>query len=177
LMQDGGAKESEKPVVARHGISVYADAANAKAMAGAETLEDCLAAHFQRVGAGDYIALLGFIERNVAHTKAFDAMRAALRDKTGAAVCLGFGPRFLHSTGQAYKGGPASGVFLQVTDKHAQDVAVPGRGYSFGAVIDAQAAGDLAVLTDRGRRAIRVHLDNVDEGLVALSHAVEAALK
>jgi hypothetical protein len=68
-------------------------------------------------------------------------------------------------------------VFLQVTGKHAQDVAVPGRGYSFGAVIDAQAAGDLAVLTERGRRAIRVHLDNVDEGLVALRSAVEAALK
>jgi len=177
LMAAGGAKDGDKPVFARHGISVYADAANAKAMAGAETLEDCLAAHFKRVGAGDYVALLGFIERNAAHAAELDAMRASLRDKTGAAVCLGFGPRFLHSTGQAYKGGPASGVFLQVTAKHAHDVAVPGRGYSFGAVIDAQAAGDLAVLTERGRRAIRVHLDDVDEGLVALRKAVEAALK
>ncbi|MDR3528756.1 MAG: bifunctional transaldolase/phosoglucose isomerase [Rhizomicrobium sp.] len=177
LMEAGGAKDSDKPVFARHGISVYADAANAKAMAGAETLEDCLAAHFKRVGAGDYIALLGFIERSAAHAAELDAMRAALRDKTGAAVCLGFGPRFLHSTGQAYKGGPASGVFLQVTAKHAHDVAVPGRGYSFGAVIDAQGAGDLAVLTERGRRAIRVHLDDVDGGLVALRKAVEAALK
>ncbi|GAA0530652.1 transaldolase/glucose-6-phosphate isomerase [Rhizomicrobium palustre] len=177
LMEAGGAKDSEKPVFARNGISVYADPANAKALAGAETLEDCLAAHFKRVGAGDYIALVAFIERNAAHTADFDAMRAALRDKTGAAVGLGFGPRFLHSTGQGYKGGPASGVFLQVTCKHVHDVAVPGRGYTFGAVIDAQAAGDLAVLTERGRRAIRVHLDTVDEGLKTLARAVEAALK
>jgi len=177
LMDAGGAKETEKPVFVRNGISVYADPANAKALAGAETLEDCLAAHFKRVGAGDYIALVGFIERNAAHTADFDAMRAALRDKFGAGVCLGFGPRFLHSTGQAYKGGPATGVFLQVTCKHAHDVAVPGRGYTFGAVVDAQAAGDLAVLTERGRRAIRIHLDNVDEGLAALRRAVEAAVK
>lgn len=177
LMDAGGAKDTDKPVFARGGISVYADPANAKALAGAETLEDCLAAHFKRVGAGDYVALVGFIERNEAHTVEFDAMRAALRDKTGAAVCLGFGPRFLHSTGQAYKGGPATGVFLQVTCKHVQDVAVPGRGYTFGAVIDAQAAGDLAVLTERGRRAIRIHLDSVDDGLKALRRAVEAAMK
>jgi hypothetical protein len=104
-------------------------------------------------------------------------MRAALRDKTGAATCLGFGPRFLHSTGQGYKGGPATGVFLQITSKHGNDIKVPGRDYTFGAVVDAQAAGDLAVLAERGRRAVRIHLDNVNDGLVALRRAVEAALK
>jgi transaldolase/glucose-6-phosphate isomerase len=92
-------------------------------------------------------------------------------------VCLGFGPRFLHSTGQAYKGGPATGVFVQVTARHANDVTVPGRGYSFGAVVDAQAAGDLGVLVERGRRALRIHLDNVDQGLVTLRQAIEAAVK
>ena len=113
-------------------------------MAGANTLEACLKAHFARLKKGDYAALLAFIERNADNAKELDAIRATIRDATGAASCLGFGPRFLHSTGQAYKGGPDTGVFLQITCDHARDVAVPGRGYSFGAVIDAQAAGDLA---------------------------------
>ncbi len=177
LMEAGGAKDTAKPVFSGNGVSVYADGDNAKALAGATTLEACLKAHFARVKAGDYIALLGFIERNAAHTAEFDAMRAVLRDATGAAACLGFGPRFLHSTGQDYKGGPATGVFLQVTGGHKRDIACPGRGYNFGSVIDAQAAGDLGVLLERGRRAVRIHLDNVDEGLVILRRAVEAAVK
>jgi transaldolase/glucose-6-phosphate isomerase len=177
LMEAGGAKETQKPLISEGGVSVYADDANAKALSGAKTLEDLLKAHFGRVKAGDYVALLAFIERNKEHAKQLDAMRAAIRDKTGAAACLGFGPRFLHSTGQGYKGGPATGVFLQVTSKHAHDIAVPGKGYSFGAVTDAQAAGDLAVLAERGRRALRIHLDNVDDGLASLRRAVEAALE
>jgi len=135
-----------------------------------------LKAHFARAKPGDYVALLAFIERNAANAAEFDAMRAAIRDKTGAAACLGFGPRFLHSTGQAYKGGPNSGVFLQITGDHAHDIVVPGKGYSFGAVIDAQAAGDLAVLAERGRRALRVHLHDVADGLRTLRRAVETAL-
>ena len=177
LMDAGGAKDTDKPVFSGGGVAVYADPENAKALAGATTLKDVLKAHFKRAHAGDYIALVAFIERNAAHTAVFDAMRATLRDATGAAVCLGFGPRFLHSTGQAYKGGPATGVFVQVTARHANDVTVPGRGYSFGAVVDAQAAGDLGVLVERGRRALRIHLDNVDQGLVTLRQAIEAAVK
>jgi transaldolase/glucose-6-phosphate isomerase len=177
LMDAGGAKETQKPLISGGGVSLYADAANAKALGGAKTLEDALNAYFKQVKPGDYVALLAFIERNEAHTRELDAMRAAIREKTGAAACMGFGPRFLHSTGQAYKGGPATGVFLQITAKHVHDIAVPGKGYSFGAVVDAQAAGDLAVLAERGRRAVRIHLDNVDEGLASLRLAVEAALK
>jgi transaldolase/glucose-6-phosphate isomerase len=177
LMEAGGAKDTDKPVFSGGGVAVYADPENATALGSAATLEAVLKAHFARVAPGDYIALVAFIERNAAHTAAFEAMRAVLRDETGAAVCLGFGPRFLHSTGQAYKGGPATGVFLQVTAKHPNDVAVPGRGYSFGAVIDAQAAGDLGVLVERGRRAIRVHLDDVDAGLKTLGAAIAAAVK
>jgi transaldolase/glucose-6-phosphate isomerase len=139
-------------------------------------LEACLKAHFARLKKGDYTALLAFIERNAANAVELDAIRAVIRDKTGAASCLGFGPRFLHSTGQAYKGGPDTGVFLQITCDHARDIAVPGRSYSFGAVIEAQAAGDLAVLTERGRRVLRVHLHDVPEGLRVLRRAVEAAL-
>jgi transaldolase / glucose-6-phosphate isomerase len=174
LMEAGGAKESQKPVFSGGGVSVYGDAA---VLAGAGSLEDCLRAHFARVKPGDYVGLLAYIERNAAHTRELDILRAIVRDATGAAACLGFGPRFLHSTGQAYKGGPDTGVFLQITTKHAHDIAVPGRGYSFGAVVDAQAAGDLAVLAERGRRVLRVHLDSVTEGLASLHRAAEAARK
>jgi transaldolase / glucose-6-phosphate isomerase len=177
LMDAGGAKQSEKPLVSSGGVSLYADAANAKAFAGATTLEACLKAHFAPLKKGDYAALLAFIERNGANAAELDAIRTVIRDKTGAAACLGFGPRFLHSTGQAYKGGPNTGIFLQITGDHARDIAVPGRGYSFGTVIDAQAAGDLAVLAERGRRVMRVHLHDVPEGLRRLRRAVETALR
>ena len=93
------------------------------------------------------------------------------------ATCLGFGPRFLHSTGQDYKGGPNSGVFLQITADHSVDVVIPGQKLSFGVVIDAQAAGDLAVLESRGRRALRIHLGkDLPAGLEMLATAVEEAL-
>jgi transaldolase / glucose-6-phosphate isomerase len=154
------------------GVSVYGNAG-----AGAKTLEDCLQAFLATVKPGDYVALTAFIERNAANAKALDSMRAIIRDATGVAACQGFGPRFLHSTGQAYKGGPATGVFLQITAKHGADVALPGRSYSFGAVTDAQAAGDLAVLTERKRRVLRIHLDHAAEGLASLCRALEAARK
>jgi transaldolase / glucose-6-phosphate isomerase len=145
------------------------------------TLAGYLKSHFCRVQAGakagDYVALLAYIERNAAHTQALTAMRTRIRDKTRAATCLGFGPRFQHSTGQAYKGGPNSGVFLQVTCDDPADIDVPGHSYSFGVVKAAQASGDLAVLMERDRRALRVHLKHVDAGLEELSDAIDAALE
>jgi transaldolase/glucose-6-phosphate isomerase len=114
---------------------------------------------------------------NAAHETSLQAMRHLVRDKTRAATCLGFGPRFLHSTGQAYKGGPNSGVFLQLTCDDANDVPVPGQRYSFGAVKAAQARGDFQVLAERGRRALRIHLgSDVAAGLRTLSAALEKAL-
>jgi transaldolase/glucose-6-phosphate isomerase len=92
------------------------------------------------------------------------------------ATCVGFGPRFLHSTGQAYKGGPNSGVFLQITCDDAVDLPVPGRRYSFGVVKAAQAQGDLSVLQERGRRVLRVHLGaDVKKGLDDLYAAIRDA--
>jgi transaldolase/glucose-6-phosphate isomerase len=99
-----------------------------------------------------------------------------MRDHTKAATCVGFGPRFQHSTGQAYKGGPNSGVFLQITCDDPEDIDVPGHAYSFGVVKAAQAAGDFKVLVDRGRRALRVHLKHVDTGLPQLASAIDSAL-
>ena len=100
-----------------------------------------------------------------------------IRDRTHCATCVGFGPRFLHSTGQAYKGGPNSGVFLQITCDDAEDLPVPGQAYTFGVVKAAQARGDFDVLSERGRRLLRVHLPrDVDAGLKTLARALEQAL-
>jgi transaldolase/glucose-6-phosphate isomerase len=134
-----------------------------------------LAAHLDRLGAGDYFALLAFVEMSDAHAAALQAIRHAVRDRSRNATCLGFGPRFLHSTGQAYKGGPDTGVFLQLTCDDAVDLPVPGRKCTFGAVKAAQARGDFEVLAERRRRALRVHLGrDVATGLRTLEHLVRA---
>jgi transaldolase / glucose-6-phosphate isomerase len=149
-----------------NGLALYADPHNAAEIGRHNTLTGYLKGHFGRVHAGaksgDYVALLAYIERDEAHTQTLTAMRARIRDKTRAATCLGFGPRFQHSTGQAYKGGPNSGVFLQITCDDPEDIGVPGHAYSFGVVKAAQARGDLDVLVERGRRALRVHLKDVE---------------
>ena len=108
---------------------------------------------------------------------ALQHMRLAVRDKRHVATCAEFGPRFLHSTGQAYKGGPDSGVFLQITADDAKDLAVPGQKASFGVIKAAQARGDFDVLTERGRRALRVHLKgDLTSGLRMLDSAIQDAL-
>ncbi|HUY67900.1 MAG TPA: transaldolase, partial [Alphaproteobacteria bacterium] len=171
----------ETPVFRENGIALYADPRNAAALGRHNTLTGYLKSHFAQVHAGaksgDYMALLAYIERNEPHTQALTAMRSSIRDKTRAATCLGFGPRFQHSTGQAYKGGPNSGVFLQITCDDRADIDVPGHSYSFGIVKAAQARGDLGVLVERGRRALRVHLKDVDAGLAELGRAMDAALE
>lgn len=134
-------------------------------------------AHLARLKAGDYFATLAYIQMNEANESALQKIRHAVRDKKRVATCLGFGPRFLHSTGQAYKGGPNSGVFLQVTCDDAADLPVPGQKYTFGIVKAAQARGDFAVLAERNRRALRVHLGkDVAAGLAVLDRIVRAAL-
>jgi transaldolase/glucose-6-phosphate isomerase len=136
-----------------------------------------LKAHFGRIGEGDYAALLAYIERSRAHIDAMQRLRRMIRDRTKAATCVGFGPRFQHSTGQAYKGGPNSGVFLQITCDDPEDQPVPGRSYTFGIVKAAQARGDFEVLAERGRRALRVHITcDLATGLDRLARAVEQAL-
>jgi len=136
-----------------------------------------LKAHLARLRRGDYFALLAYVEMNAAHETALQRARHRVRDGTRVATCLGFGPRFLHSTGQAYKGGPDSGVFLQVTCDDGRDLQVPGQKYTFGLVKAAQARGDFQVLADRNRRALRVHIgSDVAAGLRALDAAIERAL-
>lgn len=176
-----GSLPAEKPVVEDKGVKLFTDEKNAaelaKSVGSDKSLVGYLKAHFGRIKAGDYFALLGYIQMNEAHEAALQAIRHAVRDKKHVATCLGFGPRFLHSTGQAYKGGPNSGVFLQLTFDDARDLPVPEQKYTFGVVKAAQARGDFQVLAERGRRALRVHLgSDLAAGLHTLEDAVKQAL-
>jgi transaldolase / glucose-6-phosphate isomerase len=145
---------------------------------GAADLESRLRAHLNSLRTGDYFGLLAYIQMNAAHEDALQATRRKIRDAKKVATVLGFGPRFLHSTGQLYKGGPNTGVFLQITCDDAEDVPVPGQKYTFGVVKAAQASGDLQVLRERGRRTLHVHLgSDVGAGLAQLASAVERALQ
>lgn len=175
-----GALPAETPFLESGGIELFADEANARALLAAAdeaSLTGVLRAHLARLGAGDYFALLAYLERNERHQELLQRVRHAVRDRRRVATCLGFGPRFLHSTGQAYKGGPNSGVFLQLTCDDAREVAVPGQTYGFGVVKAAQARGDFAVLAERGRRALRLHLpSDVGDALLTVAAAVDAAL-
>jgi transaldolase/glucose-6-phosphate isomerase len=149
-----------------------------RAANGQQTLAGYLKAHLNRLNAGDYFALLAYIEMNEAHELALQAMRHSIRNAKRVATCLEFGPRFLHSTGQAYKGGPNTGVFLQITCNDAVDLPVPGQKYTFGVVKAAQARGDFQVLLERDRRALRVHLGaDVAAGLNTVQAAVTTALQ
>jgi transaldolase/glucose-6-phosphate isomerase len=175
-----GSLPAEKPVFQHDGIQLFTDDANWSALAKAakeQSLTGILRAHLDRLDAGDYLALLAYIPMNGENEAALQRSRHRVRDARRVATCLGFGPRFLHSTGQAYKGGPNSGVFLQITCDHAQDLPVPGQKYTFGIVEAAQARGDFAVLTERKRRALRVHLPaGLRAGLAKLDAAIAAAL-
>ena len=176
-----GSLPAEKPVLEDGGIKLFTDEKNASALAkaagGEKSLAGYIKAHLNRISPGDYLAVLGYIQMNAEHEKSLQAIRHAVRNKKHIATCLGFGPRFLHSTGQAYKGGPNSGVFLQVTCDDALDLPVPQQKYTFGAVKAAQARGDFQVLIERGRRALRVHLGaDVNAGLAMLGTAVQKAL-
>jgi transaldolase/glucose-6-phosphate isomerase len=176
-----GTLPAESPIFEDSGIKLFTDPANAAELAKSvgkdKSLTSYLRAHLNRLSTGDYFALLAFIQMNSAHESSLQEMRHAVRDKKRSATCLGFGPRFLHSTGQAYKGGPNSGVFLQVTCDDAADLPVPGQKYTFGVVKAAQARGDFQVLADHGRRALRVHLGkDLQAGLDTLTKAFHQAL-
>jgi glucose-6-phosphate isomerase len=176
-----GRLKERLPVLTDSGVGIYATesyVATLKAAAPAWTLVGALKAHLGQLHSGDYFATLAFLPMFPQHEAAIQVFRHKVRDAKKVATCLGFGPRFLHSTGQDYKGGPNTGVFLQITADHAIDVDIPGQTYSFGVVIDAQAAGDLAVLESRGRRALRVHLGaDIAAGLKTISDAIDQALK
>ncbi len=173
-----GSLPAETPLFEAEGIKLFADQSNSQLLTVRDhSLGGYFKAHLDRLQQGDYFALLAYIEMNEAHERALQSARHAVRDTKHVASCLGFGPRFLHSTGQAYKGGPNTGVFLQITCDDAVDLPVPEQKYTFGIVKAAQARGDFEVLAERGRRALRVHLADVNAGLAQLQTVLSAALK
>ncbi len=178
--EKSGSLPPEQPVKSAGAVAIYTDAKNSDALrkAGADgELTTWLKAHLSRLNSGDYAALLAYLDRDDQNIAVMQDMRVAIRDKKHVATCVGFGPRFLHSTGQAYKGGPNTGVFLQITSDHGGDLAVPGQKASFGVIEAAQARGDFDVLTERGRRALRLHIKgDVRQGLDAIRQAVKQAL-
>jgi transaldolase / glucose-6-phosphate isomerase len=179
--EKSGVLPPEAPIFTGHGIKLYTNEKNAASLAklsnGTVTLAGIIAAHLQQLNEGDYFALLAYIEMNEAHERVLQEVRRRIRDCKKIATCLEFGPRFLHSTGQAYKGGPNSGVFLQITCDDAIDLPVPGRKYTFGVVKAAQARGDFQVLALRHRRVLRAHLGtDLTAGLGTLRAALLDAL-
>jgi transaldolase / glucose-6-phosphate isomerase len=175
-----GKMPAETPVTADGVVKLFTDAKNAEALrskASSASPEAFLAAHLARLQPGDYFAINAYVEMTDENRQALQAIRLAVRDAKKVATTLGFGPRFLHSTGQLHKGGPNTGVFLQVTCDDAQDLPIPDEKYSFGQLKQFQAQGDFAVLAERDRRALRVHLGpDVKAGLASLHEMVKKAL-
>ena len=175
----GGGFPDEPAAVRADGVALFADAATLSrlraARRGPDTLGGLLSAHVASAGSGDYVALLAYLDRSGGNTRLLQRIRGRIRDSRRVATSVGFGPRYLHSTGQAFKGGPATGVFVVLTaDDTARDLAVPGRSATFGAVKMAQALGDLDVLSARGRRVLRLHLeDGAAAGLERVASLVE----
>ncbi len=163
------------PLVSEPGIAVHADP---EALGDTPvTVDGAVRQLLDLLQPGrDYFAILAYLPSDPRNADRLQALRARIRDERGVATTLGFGPRFLHSTGQLHKGGPDSGVFLQLTADPAKDLPIPGWDESFGTLIAAQALGDLASLQRRGRRALRLHFTDVDAGLERLARMVDAAV-
>jgi transaldolase / glucose-6-phosphate isomerase len=170
-----GALPQQMPLVSEPGLAISADPA---AIGDAPvTVEGAIEQLIGLVRSGqDYVAILAYLPMDAAVYERLQRIRARIGTTTGAATTLGFGPRFLHSTGQLHKGGPDTGVFLQITADPSKDLPIPGWDESFGTLIAAQALGDLASLQKRGRRAVRLHLGELDAGLSRLEAMVGAAV-
>ena len=166
-----GSLPVETPFFEGDGLKFFSsDEYAATLMAGEKNARAIIRAHFVQVNAGDYFAALAYLEMNHKNMCVLQGFRDIVLMRNGSATCVGYGPRFLHSTGQAYKGGANNGVFLQITSDDEFDLPIPGQKYTFGVVKAAQARGDFQVLLDRERRALRVHLTGkVQAGLEKLA--------
>jgi len=156
-----GQLPDEQPFFQADGFKLFSSeeyAVRIRRMVDDPQLYDFFSAHLANIEPDDYFAILAYVEMSDENERLLQKLRECVLEKRLAATCLGFGPRFLHSTGQAYKGGPDSGVFLQITADDDFDIPIPGQKYTFGIVKAAQARGDFQVLLGRGRRALRVHM-------------------
>ncbi len=162
VYEESGTVPADLSIAEEDGLKLHADRRTADAIGRAtssRTIAGYLAAHLNRLGPGDYFALLPYIECRDEYTEILQSVRHRVRDRKKVATSVGFGPRYLHSTGQVHKGGPNSGLFLSITAEATADLSIPGRDYSFGIVEEAQALGDVRVLSQRGRRVLRVHIE------------------
>ena len=159
-----GALPAREPVLSEDGIQLFAD----PGAPAATSLGEALAGHLGRLGPGDYFSINAYLDATRETEADLGAIRLAVRNAHRVATSRGYGPRFLHSTGQLHKGGPNSGVFLQLTCDDPDALPIPGEGYSFGVLADAQAQGDFDVLVERGRRALWLHLSDPRAGLSRL---------
>ncbi len=177
LLKEG--VQAQAPVLQEDGLALYCDEATAAVLGGAAgdgSLTAHLAAHLRRARPGDYLALTAYLPPSAAHDDVLQAIRLRLRDSLRLATTLGYGPRYLHSTGQLHKGGPDKALFIQLTADDPQELPIPGETYGFSTLKQAQALGDLASLQGRGRRVVRVHLGrDVAAGLRRLQTLVEEA--
>jgi transaldolase/glucose-6-phosphate isomerase len=175
-----GQLPDETPVLRDGSLQLFSDPRNFAALSAAartQSVEGYLAAHLGRLQTGDYFAINAYVEMNDENQRELQAVRHAVRDAKRVATTLGYGPRFLHSTGQLHKGGPNTGVFLHLTADDAEDLPIPGHTYTFGMLKRFQAQGDFAVLAERGRRLLRIHLGpDVRAGLTRLREMVQHVL-
>lgn len=172
-----GCLPEDPPIAADGDIRIFADAPNQQALGRASSLDQIVSGHLARVRPGDYVALNAYVERTPVVHALFQQIRILVRDAKQVATTVGYGPRFLHSTGQLHKGGPNTGVFIQLTAGEGEDLKIPGEPYSFGVLAAAQALGDLKSLTARQRRVIRIHLGpDIAGGVKRIQKAVEGAL-
>lgn len=170
-VRDKGKLPEEKPALVEGSLSLYTDQPGG-------SVAETLSRFFKQGKPGDYVALMAYLAEDPATEKALQAIRLRLRDSLKLATTFGYGPRFLHSTGQFHKGGPNTGLFLQLTADDKADAPCPGQPYTFGTLKRAQAMGDLKALAQHQRRALRIHLGaDVAQGLAALAKAVEAVLR
>jgi transaldolase/glucose-6-phosphate isomerase len=178
--EESGELPTPVSLAADGGLKLFADEKHADALQTAAPgggVEQFIAAHLARLGDGDYFAINAYLEMNSENEEKLQAIRHAVRNSKRVATTLGYGPRFLHSTGQLHKGGPRTGVFLQITADDAADIEIPDQRCSFGTLKLAQSLGDMEVLAERGRRVLRVHLGSDEaRGLELLQEIIESAL-
>jgi hypothetical protein len=170
---DTGRLPEGAPQLSDGPLSIYYQPALLSVAPAKKNIEALFSAFLKLVRPKDYVAIMAYVQRSAATTASLNLIRGLILDNLKTTTTVGFGPRFLHSTGQLHKGGPNDGVFLQITCEDKQDLPIPGEQYSFGTLKRAQALGDLQSLIAHGRRVLRVHIKGeIGEGLQRLSHTI-----
>jgi hypothetical protein len=164
-----GSLSNGSPSIQEDGIAAYVS--NGFGRSG--SVEELLRSVFNGLKEGDYVALLAYLTRNPKNDAVLNDVRAQILKSRRVATTVGFGPRFLHSTGQLHKGGDDSGVFVQITANDPKDVPIPGEPYGFSVLKEAQALGDLSALLNKHRRAVRLHLSDPVKGLARLRDLIK----